>query len=47
MKKFILPIILLFMFIPFVVNAESGYLYDVLKNEANSSSGLAKEYVGD
>ena len=32
--------------ITFNVNAESGYLYDVLKNEAESG-GLAKEYTGE
>ena len=46
MKKFMLPILLFLMFIPFVVNAESKYLYDVLKNEAESG-GLAKEYTGE
>ena len=34
------------MFVPFVVNAESKYLYDILKNEAESG-GLAKEYTGE
>ena len=46
MKKFILLILLLIMFIPVVVNAESKYLYDILKNEAESG-GLAKEYTGE
>lgn len=34
------------MFIPFCVNAETKYLYDVLKDEAESG-GLAKEYIGE
>ena len=34
------------MFIPFIVDAKSKYLYDVLKNEAESG-GLAKEYTGE
>ncbi len=46
MKKFILLIILSLMFIPFIVDAKSKYLYDVLKNEAESG-GLAKEYTGE
>ena len=46
MKKFILPILLFLMFIPFYVNAESKYLYDVLKDEVESG-GLAREYTGE
>ena len=46
MKKLLLPILLFMMFVPFVVNAESKYLYDILKNEAESG-GLAKEYTGE
>lgn len=46
MKKLLLPILLLIMFIPFYVNAESKYLYDVLKDEAESG-GLAREYTGE
>ena len=46
MRKLLLPILLLIMFIPFYVNAESKYLYDVLKEEAESG-GLAKEYTGE
>ena len=45
MKKSILLIISIILFLPVIVNAESGYLYDVLKNEAESN-GLAKEYTG-
>ena len=46
MKKicFVLFFIFLFLIIP-VVHAESKYLYDVLKDEAESG-GLAKEYTG-
>lgn len=43
MKKILLFIMLI---IPFVVRAESNYLYDILKNEAESN-GLAKEYTED
>ena len=46
MKKFILPVLLFLMFIPFSVNAETKYLYDVLKDEAESR-GLAREYTGE
>ena len=46
MKKLILPILLFLMLIPVVVNAESKYLYDVLKNEAKTG-GLAREYIGE
>ena len=45
MKKSLFLIILLLMF-PVVVNAESKYLYDVLKNEAENN-GLAREYTGE
>ena len=44
MKKIILLILLLIT--PTLVNAETNYLYDVLKNEAESN-GLAKEYTGE
>ena len=33
-------------FLPFLVKAESGFLYDVLKNEAETN-GLAREYTGE
>jgi len=46
MKKILVPILLLIMFIPFYVNAKSKYLYDVLKDEAESG-GLAREYIGE
>ena len=45
MKKSLILIILLLIF-PVVVNAESKYLYDVLKNEAESNR-LAREYTGE
>ena len=45
MKKFLLPILLFTMFVPFVVKAESKYLYDVLKEEAENG-GVASEYTG-
>ena len=45
-KKIFLIVLLCLFFLPFVVNAESGYLYDVLKNEAESN-GLAREYTGE
>ena len=44
--KFILSILLFIMLMPFMVNAESKYLYDVLKNESESG-GLAREYTGE
>ena len=44
MKKIIILILLLM--IPTLVNAETNYLYDVLKNEAESN-GLAREYTGE
>ena len=47
MRKFLLSTILFIILIPIIVNAESNYLYDVLKNEAESSSGLAREYTGE
>ena len=46
MKKLLLPILLFMMFVPFVVKAESKYLYDVLKDEAENG-GLAREYTGE
>ena len=45
MKK-ILIIILLLLLTPTLVNAETNYLYDVLKNEAENN-GLAREYTMD
>jgi len=45
-KKIITITIFMILFIPFIVNAESKYLYDVLKDEAESG-GLAKEYTGE
>ncbi len=48
MKKITTLLVLLFvMFLPLYVNAESKYLYDVLKNEAEKENGLAKEYTGE
>ena len=44
MKKF--NLLLLLLFIPIIVNAESHLLYDILKEEAESG-GLAKEYIGE
>ena len=46
MRKWVLLIILGLFFLPFWVNAESKYLYDVLKSEVENN-GLAKEYTGD
>ena len=46
MKKLLVPILLLIMFIPLYVNAETKYLYDVLKDEAENG-GLAREYTGE
>ncbi len=46
MKKLLVPILLLIMFIPLYVNAETRYLYDVLKDEAENG-GLAREYTGE
>ena len=45
MKK-ILLILLIIIMLPITVKAESKYLYDVLKNEAENN-GLAKEYTGE
>ena len=45
MKK-ILLILLMIIMLPITVKAESKYLYDVLKNEAENN-GLAKEYTGE
>lgn len=45
MKKIII-LILLLLLTPTLVNAETKYLYDILKNEAESN-GLAKEYTGE
>ena len=44
MRKMLL--LLLIMIVPFTVKAESKYLYDVLKNEAESG-GNAKVYIGE
>ena len=44
MKKMF--VILSLLILPLTVKAESGYLYDVLKNEAENN-GLAKEYTGE
>ena len=44
MKKMF--VILSLLILPLTVKAESGYLYDVLKNEAENN-GLAKEYRGE
>ena len=44
MRKYL--ILFLFLFIPFIVNAKSNYLYDVIKDEAESN-GYAKEYTGE
>ncbi len=45
MKK-LKVILIILLFIPFIVKADSLFLYDVLKNEAESD-GLAKEYTGE
>ena len=42
----LLTIISILLLLPFLVKAESGFLYDVLKNEAEAN-GLAKEYTGE
>ena len=44
MKKHLLLIILLLLITPTLVNAETNYLYDVLKDEAENN-GLAREYT--
>ncbi len=46
MKKNIFLLLLFLLIIPYMVNAESKYLYDVLKDEAESN-GLAREYTGE
>ncbi|MBQ3308015.1 MAG: hypothetical protein IJG68_07490 [Bacilli bacterium] len=46
MKRLLLTVFLFVMLVPNIVNAESKYLYDVLKEEAESG-GLAKEYTGE
>ena len=38
MKKLLLPILLFLMFGPFIVNAESKYLYDEIKNKAEENN---------
>lgn len=45
-KKVVLIILLLICIKPVFVEAKSGYLYDVLKDEAESN-GLAREYTGE
>ena len=45
MKK-VLILLITILLIPMCVNAESHYLYDVLKNEAEANE-LAKEYTGE
>ena len=45
MKKLLILTLLLFI-TPTLVNAETKYLYDVLKNEAENN-GLAREYTGE
>ena len=48
MKKRLVLLIIIssLFFLPFLVKAESGFLYDVLKNEAEAN-GLAREYTGE
>ena len=46
MRKIIILIFILALLLPITVNAENNYLYDVLKNEAESN-GLAREYTGE
>ena len=46
MRKVMILILLCIFFLPFIANAKSKYLYDVLKNEAETS-GLTKEYTGE
>ena len=43
-RKLLLFIIINLFFLPFIVNAKSHYIYDVLKEEAENG-GLAKEYT--
>ena len=43
-RKLLLLIIINLFFLPFIVNAKSHYIYDVLKEEAENG-GLAKEYT--
>ena len=45
-KRLILYILIIVLFLPFMVSAESKYLYDVLKDEAESD-GLARKYTGE
>lgn len=46
MRKYFIIIIVFSLMLPIIVNAESKYLYDVLKNEAESGE-LAEEYTGE
>ena len=46
MKKVLLLIITIILFVPLIANAQSKFLYDVLKNEAENN-GLAREYTGE
>ena len=46
MKKIIFILLIYILLIPIGIKAETKYLYDVLKNEAESN-GLAKEYTGE
>ena len=45
-KRIICITLFMILFMPFIVNAKSQYLYDVLKDEAESG-GLAREYTGE
>ena len=45
MKKILSIILLLIILTPITIKAESKYLYDVLKYEAEKEGGLAKEYT--
>ena len=47
MKKYLLYVLSLLLIVPFEVKAESKYLYDVLKDEAEKEGGLAREYTGE
>ena len=47
MKKHLFLLVLFILTIPFFVNAESNYLYDVLKETAEGNTQKAKEYTGE
>ena len=45
MKKRLIALLLVVFAVPSVVNAESKYLYDVLKTETEKEGGVAREYT--